>query len=761
MREANWDDIFQKKRDEAPEDDRLSSIIPWEDWLTFAIVTIAFLASISSIQGANWVDGLPNLYPLGFAGLIAGYALSRVRVNELLIHPFALALGAVLIYLQLLAVTDGGPITDRTTQIVDRMRAWWTALTMDGISTDGLPVIIMLLVLTWLGAYISSWAVFRWRNAWIALGPSGFALMWNISFIPGQFSYAVVVFCFAAVLLVMRLHVAEKQKQWTDDKIAYPEFMSLSVLHATFWVALGLLIVAWFLPLAHRSESAQERWEDFTAPVTRHLTPLSRVFVSVNAKKPINVHNFEDALPFQGKINPSDREAVELNVELSPEMAAFLREQSFDEYTSSGWKVNVNGVPLPAGEETAPGEPELEGARQEVTINVTVEGGNNERLFSVGQPIVSDQVADARVGENPADVSSLDPEGRLRNGDTYTVTGSVAIPSVEQLAFAGTEYPQWVIDRYTALPEDFPDRVRLKAEEVAGGSVGTPYLQAGRIEQYLRTFPIDYDVPETPPGQDTVDFFLFDLQRGYFDYHASAMAMMLRTLGVPSRVATGYAIDPLAQDGVTGAYSLTQKEAYAWPEVYFPGIGWVEFSPTPDQPVIPRRIETPIEEPVVPGEESPSERGLGDGLDLGDIAGEERLQPAAPIADTGSDSGFPLMIALIAIGAVVAVVLVGARFAWSYGLGGLSQPAQVWEKTARLARFTNAAPQTSETPREFAARLQRDVPGADAAGYVAARYETDRFGHKPLTEDEEEKLESAWASLRNALVRKALRLKPR
>lgn len=760
MREANWDDIFQKRQAESPEDDRLSSVIPWEDWLTFAIVTVAFIASITSIQGANWVDGLPNLYPLGFAGLIAGYSLARWRINELIIHPIALAIGGVLIYLQLLTVVEGGSVQERTSQIIDRMRDWWTALTMDGISTDGLPVVIMLLVLTWLGAYISSWAVFRWRNAWIALGPSGFALMWNVSFIPGQFSYAVVVFCFAAVLLVMRLHVAEKQRQWTDDRIAYPEFMSLSVLHATFWVAIGLVVVAWLLPLAHRSESAQERWEDFTYPVTRHLTPLSRVFVSVNAKKPINVHNFEDTLPFQGKINPSDRKAAEINVTLSPEMAAFLREQSFDEYTSSGWKVNVNGVPLAAGQETVPDNQVIEGPRQEVTVNVTIEGGNNERLFSVGQPLSSDQNAAAQVGETVSDLSSLEPSGRLGNGDTYTVTGSVAVPSIEQLAAAGTDYPEWVIDRYTALPEGFPDRVRLKAEEVTGQAV-TPLDQVVLIEAYLRTFPIDYDVSATPPGRDSVDYFLFDLQRGYFDYHASAMAMMLRTLGVPSRVATGYVIDPLTQDGVTGTYSLTQKEAYAWPEVYFPGIGWVEFSPTPDQPLIPRRVETPIEEPTTPAEGAPGERGLNDGLDFGELEDEQPLQPAAPIADGGSNNNFPLLIVLGALAAIVLAIAAGARFAWSYGLAGLSQPAQVWEKTVRLSRLGNTPPAPSETPREFAARLQRDVPGADAAGFIAARYDTDRFGHKPLAPDDEEKLESAWSSLRNALVRKALRLKPR
>src|SRR6185503_3644084 len=104
-----------------------------------------------------------------------------------------------------------------------------------------------------------------------------------------------------------------------------------------------------------------------------------------------------------------------------------------------------------------------------------------------------------------------------------------------------------------------------KAEEVTRG-MDTPYDQAAAVERYLRTFPVDYELPSTPPGRDTVDYFLFDLQRGYFDYHASAMAVMLRSLGVPARVATGYAIDPLAREGDTNTYALTERNAFAWPE---------------------------------------------------------------------------------------------------------------------------------------------------------------------------------------------------
>ncbi len=766
MREANWDDVFQRRREEsAPASERLSATIPWEDWLTFAITTLVFMSVVASVDSADWVSGMPSMYPIGFSALVTGHVLSRVRRPELLVHAAALLVGATLLFAQILAIIPGQTPFARTDHLLDRMHAWWSAVTQNGISGDTLPLIVLMLVLTWLGAYISSWAIFRWRNAWLGLVPGGIALMWNISFIPGQFSYAFVVFVFGAVLLIMRLHVARKEQAWVRQGVRYPEFISLSTLNATFWVTLGLLLSVWLMPLASRSDTANQRWQDFTAPITRHFTPLARVFISVNAKKPINIHNLRDALPFQGKINLNTKDAVEVNVKISPEVAAFLREQSFDEYTSNGWKLNIQSdVPLPPGANTAaeaaraPGV--TEGTRQDVTINVKVEGGNDQHLYSLGQPVNSDQNAVAPTGGDAADVASLQPAEHLSNGDTYSTTGSVSIASIGQLRAAGVDYPAWVTDRYLSLPNDLPSRVRQKAGEVAASAV-TPYDRAAAVEKYLRTFPNDYNVPITPAGHDAVDYFLFDLQRGYFDYHASAMAVMLRSLGIPARVATGYVVDPLARQGDSDVFKLTERNAFAWPEVYFPGAGWVEFSPTPSQPLI-NRPGTPKAPASIAGS---SERGLseGDAIDLGIVPPGSTTPPISatkPSTGGGTDV-WPVLMTLTIIGAVAIALAAGAKLAWEWGLGGLSRPAQLWEKTVRLAALGRSGPRRSETPREFAARLRRDVPGADAAGYLAATYERNRFGHKPLSDDETERLETAWTSLRTGLLRRVLRLKPR
>jgi len=760
MREANWDEIFQKRHDDAPSRDApLSSFVPWEAWLTFLITACVFMSVVASIDSAGWVDDMPSLYPIGFSALIIGYALSRVRVNALLLHPIALLAGAALVLLQLVAIIPGSSPAVRVDHLVDRMYVWWSAATQSGISSDTLPFIVLVLVVTWIGTYVSSWAIFRWRNPWLGLVPGGTALMWNISFIPGQFSPAFIVFVFGAVLLIMRLHVARKEQEWDDAGIVYPEFISLSVLNVSFWVTVGILAFVWTLPLANRSDTAHQRWNDFTEPYVQRLQPLARVFISVNAKKPITVHNLRDTLAFQGKIALSDRDAVEIDVKITPEVAAFLRAQSFDEYTAEGWKLNIESdVPLAAGDRADAPEPAVPDTRKEITINVKVQGGNNGVLYSLGQPVQADRDADVRAGADPADVSSLKPEDHLRNGAEYEVTGSVSVASIEQLQAAGDEYPAWVTDRYLSLPENLPFRVRRKAREVTRGAGTTPYDRAAAIEAYVRSFPVTYDVPVTPPGRDTVDYFLFDLQTGYFDYHASAMAVMLRSLGIPARVATGYAVDASQREGGSDTFKLTERNAFSWPEVYFPGIGWVEFSPTPSEPLInrpgtlaPTTTKPDIPDPNIRGEE-PIDLGIEPAADA----------PALPPEQPNDGSGLLPMLALLGAAAGVLALAAGAgRFAWEYGLGGMPRPAQLWEKTRRLATLGKMGPRPNETPREFAARLSGDVPGTGASRYIAATYERARFGHKELSDDEARRLEAAWPLVRGALLRRVLRLRPR
>ncbi|WBL35238.1 transglutaminase-like domain-containing protein [Tepidiforma flava] len=155
--------------------------------------------------------------------------------------------------------------------------------------------------------------------------------------------------------------------------------------------------------------------------------------------------------------------------------------------------------------------------------------------------------------------------------DTYNSFGSVSTATAAQLDAAGTTYPDWVLERYLQLPGSLPQSVRDETRRIiAESGARTPYTAGeGQLEAYLRTFPY-WDlarVPAPPPGRDAVEFLLFDLKRGYFDYQSSAMCVMLRTAGIPCRVAVGYVLTP--GSGEETLYTVRKSDAYSWVEVFF------------------------------------------------------------------------------------------------------------------------------------------------------------------------------------------------
>ncbi len=763
--QLNWDDIYQRDTMVAPrgETTRTASRA-WEEALTFALAAVACMTVVASVDSANWVRGLPSLYAVGASALVIAYALSRVRWNQLLLLPIGIFAGLSIIFFEVMSVLPGHSLYVRTDHLLDRMYVWWSATTQGGSSTDRVPVIVIILALTWLGTFVSAWAIFRWRNAILGLIPGAAALVWNTGFSTSQVSIAAVVYLIVAVLLFMRLRVGKQERRWERDGVAYPRFISLSVLNATFWVTCAMLGAVFLMPLGDHSAAANARWDALVSPITSHLTPVARVFLSINPDKGAKIHSLKDALAIQGAITLQDIPAVDVKGDIPLDIAPFLREQSLNLYTRDGWRVNnENDVPLSAGDSTfadevnkiaPPGADPAPAPRQEATIKIEVAGGNNNHLFSLGQPVQSDQPAAASAGANPFDISSLKPAEHLANGDEYTVTGSVSAASVEQLRAAGTQYPSWVTPEYLQLSRRLPDRVREKAQEIAR-SAANPYDAATAIEAYIRTFPVDYNVPAASNRQDNVDYFLFDAQRGYFDYHASAMAVMLRTLGIPARIATGYVLDSAQRDGDT--LRLTQQQAFAWPEVYFPGIGWVEFNPTPSEPLVPRPATALVAAASQAAADAPRPAALGpDGAP----------QAPVPAAPTSLRDRLPtprewLLIGMAALAALAVAAAASGAFAWQHAVRGLAPPAQLWEKTVRLAAFGRARPQSHETPREFAERLQREVPDAADVACIASMYERQRFGAKPLSADDARRLNAAWSATRRSLLRHALRLPPR
>jgi transglutaminase-like putative cysteine protease len=176
-----------------------------------------------------------------------------------------------------------------------------------------------------------------------------------------------------------------------------------------------------------------------------------------------------------------------------------------------------------------------------------------------------------------------------------------------------SDVPPEIMARYTVVPESVPQRVHDLARQVTGfGPTGaepvpSPYEQARAIESFLHQYPYSLDVSLPPGGVDMVDYFLFDLQRGFCDYYASAMVIMARSVGLPARLAAGYLPQEIDDRGIQ---TIRQINAHSWAEIYFAGVGWVEFEPTapfapPESNMTPFPIEGEFYHPeIVTGQQA-------------------------------------------------------------------------------------------------------------------------------------------------------------
>jgi len=178
---------------------------------------------------------------------------------------------------------------------------------------------------------------------------------------------------------------------------------------------------------------------------------------------------------------------------------------------------------------------------------------------------------------------TMDASGTVYNADRdrstgiYEAVSDISRPSDLVLNAAGSDYPASVAVSYLQLP-NVDRRVRRLAEEVTG-SASTPFGKVQAVERYLSTnFGYTLQLPQSPPA-DPIANFLFERKQGHCEYFASAMAVMLRTVGIPSRVVNGFRGGEF--NHVTGSYIVRGRDAHSWVEAYFPGQGWVAFDPTP------------------------------------------------------------------------------------------------------------------------------------------------------------------------------------
>ena len=251
---------------------------------------------------------------------------------------------------------------------------------------------------------------------------------------------------------------------------------------------------------------------------------------------------------------------------------AYWRLGALSDFDGASWGLHSN-VPLSEIDgPLAPGfEPEVNGGER-LTQTLEITGLDGPWLPAAFSPVRF---------EGPADVlfdvagSSLVVESGTANGVEYSVDSLIPRYDPASLRAADAAPTGILAEEHLALPADFPAELAEQARSVTAGAT-TRYDQAIALQRWFRGFT--YDLSFSPGNsQDAMVEFVAE-RRGYCEQFAGTFAALARVLGLPSRVAVGFTPGEQAADG---RYYVRGEHAHAWPEIYFEGVGWVPFEPTP------------------------------------------------------------------------------------------------------------------------------------------------------------------------------------
>ncbi|MFI8945779.1 DUF3488 and DUF4129 domain-containing transglutaminase family protein [Streptomyces sp. NPDC053750] len=479
-----------------------------------------------------------------------------------------------------------------------------------------------------------------------------------------------------------------------------------------------------------------------------------------------------------------DRQVLSVKTDSSDISDLYLRIVSLDDFDGTTWKPSkrrITGVPKDSFPTPAGLGPDIK--RAEIRTSISAADWYAQDWLPMPYPPSGVRVPGSWRYE-PVGMTLVGDHGQNTRGLTYEVRSLDVQPTGDQLAAA--PQPAAALKReYTELPDSLPEVVSRTAREVTTGAAN-PYEQAVKLQEYFAVnggFEYDTQV-DVGGGSDGIARFLKD-KEGFCVHFSFAMAAMARSLDIPARVAVGFAPGSPQADG---SVSVGLRDAHAWPEVYFEGVGWTRFEPTPTRGSTPSYTLTETPGSTVPDEALPSrntqpEPSVAPSTSESCTAQDKKLdacgtESAAAVPVTGGDGTKWYAVPLWALGGLAVLLIPLAPMLWRLrtravrlGAHGRAEgdavphTLAVWQELTDTAWDFGIAPDESQTPRKAADRIARlgqlDPTAAAAVHRVADAVEQVLYAPRPrptpgLTED----VHRASAGLR-ATVGRGTRLRAR
>ncbi|WP_406509006.1 transglutaminaseTgpA domain-containing protein [Streptomyces sp. NBC_00212] len=456
----------------------------------------------------------------------------------------------------------------------------------------------------------------------------------------------------------------------------------------------------------------------------------------------------------QNSLNqPEDREVMRYNTNAQDTKEMYLRIVALDEFDGASWKSSERHIkdvpdPLPRPDGLSPAV-----ATTEVQTSISAAGWYAQSWLPMPFPATRVNIkGDWRF--EPVGRTLVGDRKQTTRGAQYTVSSLLVRPTAAQLADAPRPSAD-LLKEYTRVPDSLPSVVSATARQVTSGAANN-YEKAVKLQDWFSTsggFTYNTHV-QSGSGTEAIANFLKE-KEGFCVHFSFSMAAMARTLGIPARVAVGFTPGAARPDGTM---SVGLRDAHAWPELYFEGVGWTRFEPTPTRGSVPEytRQQAPAggpSSPAAPSKNASAQPSAAPSAPDSCPPSARRLGDCGPSAAAGvagpTDSG-PSASALVgtALGVAALLVLPLLPLLWRrrvrarrLGSGGrtpadaVARTLAAWQEITDTAWDYGIPPDDSQTPRKAAARVVRlgrlDGPAAESVHRAAGAVEQVLYAPEP------------------------------
>ena len=584
------------------------------DLLGSLFLLIAIWSATTRLTTTDWTDNLMMVQVCAVLGILIGIFIGATRFSKITSRLLMVTFSLFILGWQISKLTSADLFwSEKSIDVLKRVFNSVMLFLNNQPVQESTLFLISMVIIFWFTSLGAGYLLTRYGRPWLPLIIIGVTLLIFNVFPPFHASrhFFSGLFAFSSLLLLGRLFYLKSQLQWRGKGSTIDYGVDFDITRTVAVVGFVIVFLAWnipyvvdvFTPESEEQQDLRELWK----PLQNRL---SNAFNSLR-RQPGERTDFYGASLALGTRAAQGDDEVFYAVPEGDKLRGFRyywRSRTYDYYEDGSWRNTIEGSELIFPDEWKVEKPDWDG-RQELSFSMQPRTMQTRNIYAPGYLLAVDVAVDlvheqiignysatqaALITPDPGQPSVSAPalfydhisavsRTALENGKIYQVTSWAALPNLDQMRSAGDDYPNWVTDRYLYVPASIPERVKRLAEEITKDQP-TNFDKVMEITRFLRTEIIYSDTVEMPENvADEIDWFIFETKEGFCNYYATAEVMMLRSIGIPARLVVGFNEGDYQPEDRT--YQVKVKNSHAWPEVYFPGLGWVEFEPTSSIPL--------------------------------------------------------------------------------------------------------------------------------------------------------------------------------